>query len=60
MIFLTNIVVKNKKMCYNVIKLKKEDLRQGETMWVSVILSYLMAKEEISNSTVFRLSKPSG
>jgi len=23
MIFLTNIVVKNKKMCYNVIKLKK-------------------------------------
>lgn len=29
-------------------------------MWVSVILSYLMAKEEISNSTVFRLSKPSG
>ena len=60
MIFLTNILVKNKKMCYNVIKLKKEDLRKGETMWVSVILSYLMAKEERSNSTVFRLSKPSG
>ena len=60
MIFLTNILVKNKKMCYNVIKLKKEGLRKGETMWVSVILSYLMAKEERSNSTVFRLSKPSG
>ena len=60
MIFLTNIVVKNKKMCYNVIKLKKEDLRQGETMWASLIISYLIAKEEKSNSTIFRLSKPSG
>ena len=29
-------------------------------MCASLILSYLIAKEERSNSTVFRLSKPSG
>ena len=54
--FLTNIIVKKKKMCYNEIKLRNKELGGGH-MWVWILFPFLVLIYTSQSKKIKRLEK---
>jgi hypothetical protein len=54
--FLTNIIVKKKKMCYNVSKLRNKEIG-GNHMWVWIFLPFLVLIYSSQSKKIKRLEK---
>ena len=54
--FLTNILVKKKKMCYNVSKLRNKEIG-GKHMWVWIFLPFLVLIYSSQSKKIKRLEK---